>query len=120
MLSFLEPKDGPVAPGEEEREVVYAKNQIQYKPLRTLRGDAVDSPVISRWSPTDEQRKMIAEGKDIFLELLTFHQPLQPILVYVGDDSDKQEISYRAAAAPREHPVVAIASEDEASKGEGI
>ena len=51
--------------------------------------------MVSRWSPTAEQRKAIAEGKDIFLELLTFRQPLQPIIMYLGDDDSAEDINLR-------------------------
>ena len=95
MIDFLQPKDGPIAPGQEHREVIYAKDQPEYIPLRTLRGDAIGCPVVSRWSPTAEQRKALAEGKDIFLELLTFRQPLQPIIMYLGDDDSAEEVNLR-------------------------
>ena len=92
MISYLSPSDGPVIPGFESQEVVYAKNQPQYLPLRTLVADPdAKARVISRWSPTEEQRRMLAEGKDIFLELLTFGAPLQPILLWIADDKDVEE-----------------------------
>ena len=47
---------------------------------------------ISRWSPTDEQRKSIAEGKDVYLSLYTFGGPLAPSLIFIGDDEDAAEI----------------------------
>lgn len=100
MLSFLQPKDGPVVAGEEASEVVYAKDQPEYIPLRTQKSEWREGGVVSRWSPTEEQRKAIAEGKDIFLELLTFHQPLQPILMYIGDDSDGPAILCRLGKVP--------------------
>lgn len=92
LISVICPKDGPVLIGEEEREVVYAKNQPEYIPLRTLRGMNHEGRVLSRWTPTEEQRKAIAEGKDIFLVLLTFHGPLAPSMMLIGDDSNAQEL----------------------------
>ena len=91
-ISYLQPKDGPVLPGLTTKEVVYAKHQPEYNPLRTLITRDEKRAVLSRWSPTDEQRKAIAEGKDIFLQLLTFGQPLQPIIMYVAGDEDVVEI----------------------------
>ena len=89
MISYLSPAEGPVVPGFESQEIVYAKDQPQYRPLRTLVSDpGSEHRVISRWSPTEEQRKALSEGKDIFLELLTFGNPLQPILMWVADDTD--------------------------------
>jgi len=92
MLSYINPKNGPVLPGEEEREVVYARDQKEYNPLRTLRGAAVEVPVLSRWSPTEEQRMAIYAGKDIFLNLFTFGGPLQPIQMFIGSDGDAIDI----------------------------
>lgn len=92
MIDYLEPASVPVVPGTEAREVVYAKDQPEYNPLRTLVSEDTKRAVLSRWSPTAEQRKAIAEGKDIFLKLLTFHRPLQPILIFLADDSDAEEI----------------------------
>ena len=85
MYDFLSPKDGPVVEGMEAEEIVYAKDQPEYIPLRTLRGDGQMVPVISRWSPTKEQRELIANGADIFLELSTFGNPLQPIRMAISD-----------------------------------
>lgn len=83
MFEYMHPADKPVFEGLEEIEVVFAKDQPQYNPLRTLRSEAPTGSVFSRWSPTEEQREAIAEGADIVLELMTFHGPLQPIRVIV-------------------------------------
>lgn len=85
MFDYLQPKDGPVVDGLEDEEIVYAKDQPEYIPLRTLKSSARSGAVISRWSPTEEQRKAIADGADIFLEMWTFHQPLQPIRMSISD-----------------------------------
>lgn len=85
MLDYLQPKNGPVFPGLEWREIVYAKDQPQYIPLRTLVSDGPERKVISRWTLTEEQRKAILDGADIFLELSTYSQPLQPIRMIVCD-----------------------------------
>lgn len=82
MFDFLSSHDGPVIVGLEQFETVYAKDQPQYKPLRTLPGRQGNS-AISRYHLTDEQRKAIAEGADIYLELLHFKGPLEPSLLMV-------------------------------------
>jgi hypothetical protein len=102
MLSYLQPKDGPVVAGEEQHERVFAKDQPEYIPLRTLVQRDAQGGVLSRWAPTEEQRKAIAEGADIYLELLTFHTPLQPILMFVAGDGDSEEI--KAAFWPVREP----------------
>ncbi len=85
MFSYMQPKDGPVIDGLESQEVVYAKDQPEYIPLRTLKHDNVMGCVVSRWSLTEEQRKAVAEGADIILEQSTIHRPLNPIRMGVGD-----------------------------------
>jgi hypothetical protein len=85
MFEYLNPLDGHVVDGLESQEVVYAADQPQYIPLRTLCADGEMGAVLSRWTLTEEQRKAVAAGSDIFLELSTFHQPLQPIRMAISD-----------------------------------
>lgn len=86
-MNYLKPFDGPVVPGREAEEVVFAKDQPEYIPLRTLVYETFpqsgDVRVMSRWTLTDEQRKVVAEGGDIYLTCLTFGRPLQPVLLAV-------------------------------------
>ncbi len=91
MFDWLQPRNGPVFDGFESREVVYAKDQPQYIPLRSLVSSDYTHSVISRWTLTPEQRKAVADGADVFLELATFGHPLTPIRMAVSDgqvDSD--------------------------------
>lgn len=83
MFEFLKPRNGPVVDRLQGKEQISGNNI----PLRTLRADGQMGAVISRWTLTDEQRKAIAAGADIFLELSTFNQPLQPIRMAVSDAS---------------------------------
>jgi hypothetical protein len=87
VFEYLKPRNGPVVDGLESQEVVYAAHQPQYMPLRTLCADGKMGAVLSRWTLTDEQRAAIASGADIFLELSTFYQPLQPIRMAISDAS---------------------------------
>ncbi len=100
MISYLKPKDGAVIEGLETKEVVYAADQPQYNPLRTLVGEGHNRRVLSRWSLTPEQRKAITEGADVYLQLMTFGEPLQPILMFVSDGSweDWEKVSIGIAA----------------------
>lgn len=82
MFDYLDPHNGPVVVGLEEFETTYAKDQPQYRPLRTLPGRNGDS-AISRFHLTDAQRKAVADGADIYLELLHFRCPLAPSLLMV-------------------------------------
>jgi len=82
MFDILEPHDGPVVAGLEQFETVYAKDQPQYRPLRTLPGRDGDS-AIARFHFTTAQRTAVADGADIYLELLHFRRPLTPSLIMV-------------------------------------
>ena len=86
MNPYLQPADKSVIDGLESMEIVYAKDQPEYKPLRTLK--APDGRVFSRWSLTDEQRVEVAAGADIFVQVLTFNEPLQPLSLLVAHEID--------------------------------
>lgn len=66
------------------RLVTYAKDQPQYRPLPTVQLVGEEGRVISRWTLTPEERAAIAAGEDLYIEVLTFGRPLQPILPTVG------------------------------------
>ena len=78
-MDYLTPNDGPVFDGTDE--VIFAKDQPPYVPLRCHVGPTPERRVTSRWSLTEEQRKAVLDGADIYLTLLTFGDPLQPILI---------------------------------------
>ena len=63
------------------RRVEFAKNQDGYNTLVAL----VDphGRVRTRWEPTEDERYALLDGACITLEILTFNQPLQPLLMYV-------------------------------------
>ena len=109
MFDYLDPRDGPVVDGLEQKEIVYAKNQSPYIPLRTLVSSQLDRRVISRWTLTDEQRKAVADGADIFLILLTFGHLLQPIQMAVSDGKlDTDWVKIRLLDETVKQPVEAV------------
>jgi hypothetical protein len=55
MFDIVNPHDGPVVVGLEKFETVYAKDQPQYRPLRTLPARKGNS-AIARFHFTDAQR----------------------------------------------------------------
>jgi hypothetical protein len=91
MFDFVNPHDGPVIPGLEGFETVYAKNQPEYRPVRTLPTHDGQGAVM-RMHFTDAQRKAIAEGADIYLNLLHFGRPLAPSLVMVMSEPADSDI----------------------------
>lgn len=98
MFDYLSASIGPVVEGLEEFEKIYALEQGCYVPLRTLPGKVKDplparltalpaensKSAITRWEMTPEQRKAIAEGADIFLEVIHFGGPLAPVRMAIG------------------------------------
>jgi hypothetical protein len=90
MFEYLQPADRPVIEGLEEHEIVLAKDQPQYRPLRALRGYTSESVVMSRWTFTTEQREAIARGADVFLSLMTFGQPVQPVTLAISDQPNPE------------------------------
>jgi hypothetical protein len=61
--------------------VVYAKNQPPYIPLPMWKGD--DGLRISRWKLTWRERFQILFGGSLWLSILTFNNPLQPVKLEV-------------------------------------
>lgn len=71
-----------VPPGWEP--VIFAKDQPRYRPLPALRGRDREGRVITRWRPTWRERMLVLAGADIWLQQLTFRDPLQPVLLSIG------------------------------------
>jgi hypothetical protein len=63
--------------------VVYAANQPEYLPLPVWRKPGGE--VISRWRFSWRERVRIALGGTLYLEVLTFGSPLQPIFPTVSE-----------------------------------
>ncbi len=59
------------------KEVIYAKDQPEYLQLPALKFD--DGLVVSKWKLSFVERIKILFTGNIFLGLLTFNKPLQPI-----------------------------------------
>ena len=58
-------------------EVTFAKTQPKYNPLPALKFK--DGLVVTRWSLSWKERITVLFGGSIYLGLLTFRKPLQPI-----------------------------------------
>ena len=75
--------ESPVYDNAEElwgvKEVVYAKDQPEYKPLPAIRFR--DGVVVTRWHMTWKERIAAFLSGDIYLSMLTFNQPLTPVVV---------------------------------------
>jgi hypothetical protein len=69
------------------REVTIAVGQPEYDALICAEyvESEMNSPLlVSRWKPSDEEREALAAGDDIYLSILTFGRPMQPVAVQVG------------------------------------
>jgi hypothetical protein len=66
-----------------EQNCTYAKDQPEYIPLPAFRDD--QGRVISCWKLTPEEIAKISETGIIWVSLLTFNQPLQPIRLDVDN-----------------------------------
>lgn len=75
----------PVVPGMNLQEIVFAKDQPQYGPVPAVMFEA---RVITRWKLSWKERFKLLFTGNLWLTLLTFGQPLQPILLEV--DSPKR------------------------------
>lgn len=67
----------PVVPGFDLPVTTYAKDQPEYNPLPCYLCE--NGTVVTRWRLTWRERLRILIGGSLWLSILTFHQPLQPV-----------------------------------------
>ena len=85
----------PVVPGSEEFEVVYAKNDKNYKPLPVIR---TENALLTRWTLNDEERQWIANGGDLFIVVMHFGDRLQPLKPIAGTPDEAMQVVIEAGA----------------------
>ena len=93
----MKPALGPVVESLEDNEKIYALEQGEYLPIRTLQGEFGKS-AIYRCELTDEQRKMVAEGADVLVEIIHFGGPLAPSRVMLLNQQGLNENEQRNLA----------------------
>jgi hypothetical protein len=69
----------PVIPGLFLPVTTFAKDQPEYNPLPALDCNDLEGTVITRWRLTWWERFQIFLTGDLWLSVLTFHRPLQPV-----------------------------------------
>lgn len=74
----------PVIPGLEQFEVNVGGDQPEYIGVPTLIGPLPQAIFTSRWQLTDDERKQIADGADIYFSQLTFGRGMSPVQLSVG------------------------------------
>jgi hypothetical protein len=89
-FDYLKPATDAVIDGLEDYEKIYALEQGEYVPLRTLPAENGTS-AIYRCELTVEQRQMIADGADVLVEILHFGGPLAPSRVMLLNQQNFQE-----------------------------
>jgi hypothetical protein len=86
-FDYLSPAIGPVVEGLEDFEKIYALEQMaDYLPLRTLPGESGRSSIY-RLELTEDQRRIVAEGADVLVEILHYGGPLAPSRVMLMNQS---------------------------------
>jgi hypothetical protein len=71
----IDPDPGKRTGGES---VTYGAGQRHYLPLPAAKFPE-NGQVVTRWQLSDEERAAIAAGGDVWLSILTFDRPLQPV-----------------------------------------
>jgi hypothetical protein len=69
----------PIIPGVEVPTVTYAENQPEYIPLPAYRTE--DGMAVTRWRMTWRERLRVFLSGDLWLTILTFNGPLQPVML---------------------------------------
>ena len=61
----------------EGHNVVYAENQPEYNPLPAFKAE--NGTIVTCWELTNEDFERIVETRRIYLSVMTFNNPLQPV-----------------------------------------
>jgi hypothetical protein len=90
----------PVAPSTGAEEMVLAREQAQYNEIVVAKyislehdengviiPDSAIPTMLYRFKPTEQQRRQIMAGQDLFLSVLTFGRPPLPLSLQVGPGS---------------------------------
>lgn len=78
----------PVSPNTGAPEITVAENQHEYLTITAAVYEWSDGRkgLLTRWHLTDEDKTRIANGEDVYLMMLTFGKPMQPVKIQVGSD----------------------------------
>lgn len=69
-----------IVPGFDIDTVTYAKDQPEYIPLPAWRSpDDPSGLIVTRWKLSWKERFLVAFGGSLWVSILTFHKPLQPL-----------------------------------------
>lgn len=82
------------------KEVVYAENQPEYISLPGLKSKDAQGVLITAWSLSFKERLKLLFGTPLYLLLLTFNHPLQPVRLSVGYDKDEEDEAGEKVVVP--------------------
>lgn len=71
----------PIIPGHKLPVTNFAETQDEYQTLPAYR--EADGTVLTRWHLTWRERLRVLFSGDVYLWLMTFNQPLQPVMLQV-------------------------------------
>jgi hypothetical protein len=80
-MEIADPRINPALVPDGSRAVVIAEHQTEYKDLPSVRTPG--GQVITRWTPTTEERAAVARGEDIFVTILSCGA-INPLFVTIG------------------------------------
>ncbi|MGE0227778.1 MAG: hypothetical protein AB7I38_11065 [Dehalococcoidia bacterium] len=69
-------------------------NQPEYEPLPAVMFPGPEGRMVTRWRPSLDERRAIMDGACVELAVMTFNEPLQPVLLGV------QGVRYDCGHAP--------------------
>lgn len=72
-----------------EQNVIFAKDQPEYQPLPAHKDEL--GIVTTCWELSPEERQILISNGKIYLQLMTFNQPLQPVSLHVLNPIEQPE-----------------------------
>lgn len=80
-MNIVDPRIDPRLVPEGSKAIVIAEHQDEYRDLPSVR--TPDGQVITRWELTDEERRRIFEGEDLYVTILS-HGAINPLFCTIG------------------------------------
>lgn len=80
-MEIVDPRVHPSLVPEGSRAIVIAEHQDEFRDLPSIR--TPNGQVITRWTLSDDERKQILLGEDIYITLLS-HGSINPLFATVG------------------------------------
>lgn len=92
MDTVIPPSLRPVVSILGDLEIEIGSSDPTVTPLLALVGRTPERRMMIRFTPTPEQRAAIASGFDIYLSLLTYGNPLPPLMLFTCEYLDEASV----------------------------